>query len=130
MVGAYRTVVRVVEAEPPRSGVLEGEVTGAFGSLDGAGQLPPDRRPRRRPRSTTTVTPPSAARWPGSTHGSWRASPASLIDQGLDALDTRLQGASHATKENGTVTVTSYYLPRSAPEALDAGRDRTVPTCS
>ena len=35
MVGSYRTLVRVVEAEAPSDGRLEGEVTGALGSITG-----------------------------------------------------------------------------------------------
>jgi carbon monoxide dehydrogenase subunit G len=33
--GTYRTVVRLVDADPPRRGVLHGEVTGALGSITG-----------------------------------------------------------------------------------------------
>ena len=35
MVGSYRTVVRVVESDPPSFGRLEGEVVGALGSITG-----------------------------------------------------------------------------------------------
>lgn len=99
MVGAYRTDVRVVEAEPPIRGVLEGGVSGAFGSLDGQASfhLTDDHA-----KTTVDYEGQATIRGPlARLNSRFVASLAgSLIDQGLDALDTRLQGASHATKEN------------------------------
>jgi len=36
LVGSYRTVVRLVEADPPAFGRLDGEVVGALGSIKGS----------------------------------------------------------------------------------------------
>ncbi len=35
MVGTWRTVVRVVDTDPPSSGEIEGELTGALGTITG-----------------------------------------------------------------------------------------------
>jgi carbon monoxide dehydrogenase subunit G len=99
VVGTYRTVVRVLEADAPRSGVLEGEVTGTLGSIDGTATF---RLVEADGRTTVDYDGQAAIGGPLARLDSrFVASLAgSLIDQGLDALDTRLQGASHATKEN------------------------------
>jgi carbon monoxide dehydrogenase subunit G len=98
VVGTYRTVVRVVEAEAPSYGVLEGEVTGTLGSLEGQATF---RLAEAEGRTTVdydgdaTIGGPLArldSRFVASLAGS-------LIDQGLDALDSRLRGAHDTTKE-------------------------------
>jgi uncharacterized protein len=98
VVGTYRTVVRVVEVDAPRSGSLAGEVTGSLGSIDGTATfrlIEADGRTTVDYDGQAAIGGPLArldSRFVASLAGS-------LIDQGLDALDTRLQGARDATKE-------------------------------
>lgn len=98
VVGTYRTLVRVVEAEAPQSGVLEGEVTGSLGSIDGRATF---RLADVEGHTMVEYDGDAAIGGPLARLDSrFVASLAtSLIDQGLDALDTRLQGATDATKE-------------------------------
>ena len=83
----------------PSRGELEGGGRGAFGSIDGQACFrltETDARTTVDYDGQATIGGPLArldSRFVASLAGS-------LIDQGLDALDTRLQGASHATKEN------------------------------
>ncbi len=98
VVGTYRTLVRVVEAEAPRSGVLEGEVTGSLGSIDGRAtfQLTDAGEGTMVEYEGDAVIGGPLARLDSRFVASLATS---LIDQGLDALDTRLHGAMDATKE-------------------------------
>jgi hypothetical protein len=97
--GTFQTDVHVVEAEAPRFGVLEGTVSGAFGSLDGRATfrlIDDEAKTTVDYDGHATIHGPLArldSRFVASLAGS-------LIGQGLDALDTRLQGATHAMKED------------------------------
>jgi carbon monoxide dehydrogenase subunit G len=95
MVGSYRTVVRVVEAEAPSYGRLEGEVVGALGSITGGASF----RLAEIDGGTTvdyegqaTIGGPLArldSRFVEGLAGS-------LINQGLGELDARLQDQTPA----------------------------------
>lgn len=104
--GSYRTVVRLVDAEEPSSGQLEGEVVGALGSIKGRATF---RLTEDGDRTTVeydgqaTIGGPLArldSRFVEGLAGS-------LINQGLDNLASRLHGdpaglasrASQVTKE-------------------------------
>lgn len=90
VVGTYRTVVRVVDADPPSFGRLEGEVAGALGTIKGQASF----RLAESGTGTTvdydghaTVDGP-LARLDGRF---LEGMACSLVDQGLGALDARLQ---------------------------------------
>jgi carbon monoxide dehydrogenase subunit G len=106
MVGSYRTVVRVVEAEAPSYGRLEGEVVGALGSITGHASFrltEDDGRTTVEYVGQATIGGPLArldSRFVEGIAGT-------LINQGLGNLNTRLRPDSsdraalprHATKE-------------------------------
>jgi uncharacterized protein len=88
--GSYRTRVRVVEAEEPDHGELEGEVAGALGTITGRATF----RLAEAGSGTivdyegrATIGGPLARLDSRFVEGLAR----SLIDQGLDALDARLK---------------------------------------
>ena len=106
-VGSYRTVVRLIDAEEPSSGQLEGEVVGTLGSIKGRATF---RLTEGGGKTTVeydgqaTIGGPLArldSRFVEGLAGS-------LINQGLDNLASRLRGdpagvatgVSQATKEN------------------------------
>jgi carbon monoxide dehydrogenase subunit G len=91
VVGTYRTVVRVVEADPPSYGRLDGEVVGTLGSIVGHASF----RLTETDGKTTVEYDGSAviggplARLDGRFIEGLAGS---LIGQGLDNLDAQLQG--------------------------------------
>ena len=91
MVGTYRTVVRLVETEPPAFGRLDGEVVGALGTITGTASF---RLAERDGRTTVdydgqaVIGGPLARLDTRFAEGLAR----SLINQGLGNLETRLQG--------------------------------------
>ncbi len=94
--GTYRTVVRLVDADPPSSGRLEGEVVGTLGSMRGHASF---RLVETGGRTTVdyegqaTIGGPLArldSRFVEGLAGS-------LIKQGLGSLESRLRGDPPAT---------------------------------
>ena len=91
MVGTYRTIVRLVETDPPSFGRLDGEVVGALGSIKGSagfrlGEV--DGRTTVDYEGQAVIGGPLArldSRFVEGLAGS-------LIDQGLGNLEVRLQG--------------------------------------
>jgi hypothetical protein len=102
-VGTYRTVVRLVETDPPSYGRLDGEVVGTLGSITGHASF----RLAETGGGTTVEYDGSAvidgplARLDGRFIEGLAGS---LIDQGLDNLNARLQG-------DGSAGVTSDDQP-------------------
>jgi carbon monoxide dehydrogenase subunit G len=107
VVGTYRTLVHLVDADPPRSGRLEGEVEGPLGSIKGSAQF---RLAELGERTTVDYAGQATIGGPLARLDSRfiEGLAGSLIGQGLGNLDARLQrdppaGASHdvrqATKE-------------------------------
>ena len=105
IVGTYRTVVHLVETDPPSYGRLEGEVDGALGSLKGHASF----RLAETDGSTTvdydgqaTIGGPLArldSRFVEGLAGS-------LVGQGLDSLNTRLKDAPSAPIAGGRTVPT------------------------
>ena len=91
VVGTYRTVVRLVDADAPRYGLLEGEVEGALGSIKGQATFrlaEADGRTTIDYEGQAVIGGPLArldARFVEGLAGS-------LVSQGLRNLDSRLQG--------------------------------------
>lgn len=95
VVGTYRTVVRVGDADPPSFGQLEGEVAGALGTIRGRASF----RLAEAGTGTSvdydgrgTVDGPLARLDGRFLEGMAR----SLVDQGLGNLDARLQAEASA----------------------------------
>ena len=91
MVGSYRTTVRLVEADPPSLGRLQGEVVGALGSITGSAQFRLTDAGGGTAvdyEGTAVIGGPLARLDSRFVEGLAR----SLIDQGLANLDTRLEG--------------------------------------
>lgn len=90
VVGTYRTVVRVVETDPPCSGRLEGEVAGSLGSIKGQASFRLVEAGGR-----TTVDYDGRAEIGGALarldSRFVEGLAGSLIGQGLATLDARLQ---------------------------------------
>jgi uncharacterized protein len=101
VVGTYRTVVRLVDADPPGYGRLEGEVAGTLGTIRGGATF----RLAERGTGTTIdyeglalIDGPLArldSRFVESLAGS-------LIAQGLRDLDSRLRGGPPAGAASDT----------------------------
>jgi carbon monoxide dehydrogenase subunit G len=95
MVGSYRTVVRVVDAEPPSFGRLAGEVVGALGSITGIASFrlaETDGGTEVRYEGEASIGGPLArldSRFVEGLAGS-------LIGQGLGNLDQRLKARTPA----------------------------------
>jgi carbon monoxide dehydrogenase subunit G len=95
VVGMYRTVVRLVEAEEPCYGKLEGEVVGALGTIKGRASfrlIEAGGRTTVEYDARATIDGPLArldTRFVEGLAGS-------LIDQGLGNLNSRLQGDASA----------------------------------
>ena len=91
IIGTYRTVVRLVDAEPPGRGVLRGEVTGSLGSIEGDASF----RLTESAGGGTTVDYDGTAALAGPLarlDGRFIEGLAgSLIGQALANLDSRLQ---------------------------------------
>lgn len=91
MVGTYRTVVRLLETEPPACGRIDGEVVGALGSIRGSASFrltETDGRTTVEYDGRAVIDGPLArldTRFAEGLAGS-------LINQGLGNLETRLQG--------------------------------------
>jgi carbon monoxide dehydrogenase subunit G len=100
VVGTYRTVVRMIEADAPSFGLLQGEVVGTLGSIRGTASF----RLADADGSTTVDYQGRAAidgplarldgRFVESLAGS-------LIEQGLDRLDERLRDERTAAATPG-----------------------------
>jgi carbon monoxide dehydrogenase subunit G len=91
MVGTYRTVVRLVETEPPAFGRLDGEVVGALGSITGTASFrlaELDGGTRVEYEGRAVIGGPLARLDTRFAEGLAR----SLINQGLGNLEARLQG--------------------------------------
>ncbi len=90
VVGTYRTVVRVAEADRPSAGTLEGTVVGTLGTIEGHATFrltDADGRTTVDYDGTATIGGPLArldSRFVEGLAGS-------LVGQGLDRLDARLQ---------------------------------------
>lgn len=100
VVGSYRTVVHLVEADSPSYGRLEGEVVGSLGTITGHASF----RLAETGDGTTVEYDGSAviggplARFDSRfIEGLART----LIDQGLDKLDARLQDDASADAASG-----------------------------
>jgi carbon monoxide dehydrogenase subunit G len=91
MVGTYRTVVRLVEADPPAFGRLAGEVAGTLGSIKGSASF---RLSDIGGRTTVDYDGHGAIGGPLARLDSRfvEGLAASLINQGLGNLEWRLQG--------------------------------------
>lgn len=107
IVGTYRTVVHLVESDPPSYGQLEGEVVGTLGSIKGHASF---RLAETDGRTTVDYEGQAAIGGPLARLDSRfvEGLAGSLINQGLGNLNKRLQddpstGAAsdgrHATKE-------------------------------
>lgn len=100
--GAYETLVRVVESEPPRRGVLAGEVGGALGRVTGEATFrlaETDAGTAVDYEGQATIAGPLARLDSRFIEGL----ATSLIDQGLDALEARLAAVSTAAYPKETV---------------------------
>ena len=90
IVGTYATVVRLVDTDPPRSGRLEGTVTGALGSIRGNATF----RLTEVANGGTTVAYEARAAIDGPLarldSRFIEGLAGTLINQGLGALETRL----------------------------------------
>jgi len=95
VVGSYRTVVHLVETDPPSYGRLEGEVVGTLGSIIGHASFRLDETPDGTAveyDGSAVIGGPLArfdSRFIEGLAGS-------LIGQGLDKLSTRLQDIGSA----------------------------------
>jgi carbon monoxide dehydrogenase subunit G len=95
VVGIYRTVIHLVEADPPSYGRLEGEVVGSLGSITGQASFrlaDVDGRTTVEYDGSAVIGGPLArfdSRFVEGLAGS-------LIGQGLDKLNARLQGDASA----------------------------------
>ncbi len=91
MVGAYRTVVRIVETERPAFGRLAGEVAGSLGVIRGSATF---RLTDSGGRTTVEYEGDAAISGPLARLDTRFAEglAASLIKQGLANLESRLQG--------------------------------------
>lgn len=91
VVGTYRTVVRLVEADPPAYGQLEGEVVGTLGSIKGRASF---RLAEADGRTTVDYDGQAAIDGPLARLDSRfvEGLAGSLINQGLGDLNSRLQG--------------------------------------
>jgi carbon monoxide dehydrogenase subunit G len=90
--GGYETVVRVVESDPPRRGVLAGEVGGGLGRITGEATFRltgTDAGTAVDYEGEATINGPLARLDARFVEGL----AASLIGQGLDALEARLRAA-------------------------------------
>ena len=95
LAGTYRTVVRLVDADPPTSGRLDGEVVGALGSITGSASfrlVATDGGTTVEYDGRATIGGPLARLDSRFVEGLAR----SLVNQGLGNLDHRLQGDSPA----------------------------------
>jgi len=98
VVGTYRTTVRLVDADPPERGVLDGEVVGPLGSITGRATFrlaEADGRTVVEYDGQAVVDGPLArldGRFVEGLAGS-------LIGQGLANLNARLEGQHDAPKE-------------------------------
>jgi carbon monoxide dehydrogenase subunit G len=98
--GSYRTRVRVVDAQEPDHGELEGEVTGALGTVTGRATF---RLTEAGPgtivdyEGRATIGGPLARLDSRFVEGLAR----SLIDQGLDTLDARIKADPVGTATGG-----------------------------
>ena len=99
VVGTYRTVVRLVEAEPPRFGRLEGEVVGALGSIRGSASF---RLNEAGGKTTVDYTGDAVIGGPLARLDSRfvEGLAGSLIGQGLGNLNSRLQRDGSAGGSN------------------------------
>ena len=91
VVGTYRTVVRLVEADPPSYGQLEGELVGTLGSIKGRASF---RLAEAEGRTTVDYDGRAVIGGPLARLDSRfvEGLAGSLIDQGLGNLNSRLQG--------------------------------------
>ena len=91
MVGNYRTVVRLVQTDPPSFGRLDGEVIGALGSIKGSAAF---RLKEVDGRTTVDYEGQAAIGGPLARLDSRfvEGLAGSLINQGLGTLESRLQG--------------------------------------
>lgn len=101
MVGTYRTVVRLVEADPPRYGQLEGEVVGGAGSIKGRASF---RLAEADGRTTVDYDGVAVIGGPLARLDSRfvEGLAGSLIRQGLGNLNTRLQQGPPAGVASGS----------------------------
>lgn len=98
VVGTYRTTVRLVDADPPKRGVLDGEVVGPLGSITGQATFrlaDADGRTIVEYDGRAVVGGP-LARLDGRFVEGFAGS---LIGQGLASLNARLDGQHDAPKE-------------------------------
>ena len=95
MVGAWQTVVRVVDTDPPRSGGIEGELTGALGSITGRAtfRLSDDGRGTTVDYEGTAVIGGPLARLDSRFVEGLAGS---LVGQGLANIDARLRETAGA----------------------------------
>lgn len=97
LAGTYRTVVRLVETDPPGFGRLEGEVVGALGSLKGQASFrladAGDGRTIVEYEGQATIGGPLAR----LDSRFVEALAESLINQGLANLESQLQGEQPET---------------------------------
>ena len=93
MVGTYRTVVRLVDTQPPAYGRIDGEVVGALGSITGTASF---RLAEVDGRTTVEYEGQAVIGGPLARLDSRFAEglAGSLINQGLGNLDARLRGVS------------------------------------
>jgi carbon monoxide dehydrogenase subunit G len=100
VVGTYRTVVHLAEADPPTYGRLEGEVVGTLGSITGHASF----RLAEEDDGTTVEYDGSAVIGGPLARFDNRfieALAGSLIGQGLDKLNARLRGDRSAEATRG-----------------------------
>ena len=91
IVGTYRTVVRLIEADAPRYGQLEGEVVGTLGTIKGRASF---RLDERDGKTTVDYEGQAAIGGPLARLDSRfvEGLAGSLINQGLGNLSKQLQG--------------------------------------
>ena len=109
IVGTYRTVVHLVETDPPSYGRLEGEVDGALGSMKGHASFrlaETDGRTTVDYDGQATIGGPLARLDSRFVEGLAN----SLVGQGLDSLNTRLKDAPSAPVAGGRTVPTKETL--------------------
>ena len=129
VVGTYRTVVRLVDTDAPRTGGWRATSTGALGTIRGRAHVPPRRGGRRdggRVRGPAAIDGPLArldgrfveglaARSIARAWATWRLAASGRLP--------RTRAGVRATDGGSDMTVRAYLLPRLAARGARPARD-------